>query len=536
MEKNRISFFQLLGNKVFFWLYFVAGMIFSVLSVAASALSGSLVDAVVYGDGGASQAGKIGAYLGRLVLVYALLLIFSAADQYFHRIFLVREKRRMRQRGFAAFLRRKETGRGEISEFESFVNNDLPCVAEQYFAGTVDICKCLCLAACIAAELLRVHWLLAVIIAVSCVLIAALPGWFSTYASGQRKEYGTALGRYNTLMESLLGGADVIRAYLYEKRACLRLDEENACAAEREQKLCNCQTLIYGLAGSLQILKKFLILAVGVLLVQRQAITVGGLLVAVQLAELLAAPAEMLAYLRNARNEARPLVEKYADLLSRSTAETGTKAFPENADICVENLSYAVNGVTILKHWSGFFQNGGKYLLVGKSGSGKSTLLRLLGNLAGTPHEGTICVAGLKLPEMDGASFYRKVGIVLQEPYLFWAPLRENIVMGREIREEDYEAVIRRLNLGYLLERYAGRELDAQAVSLLSGGEKQRIAIARAMVGKPAVYLLDEVTSSLDEKNALEVERLLLAEPATVIYACHKMLPQLAGEYEVVEV
>ena len=66
----------------------------------------------------------------------------------------------------------------------------------------------------------------------------------------------------------------------------------------------------------------------------------------------------------------------------------------------------------------------------------------------------------------------------------------------------------------------------------LSGGEKQRIALARAMVGKPQVYLLDEITSSLDEQNAREMEEILLAEDAMVLYVCHKIIPELKGQYE----
>ena len=69
-------------------------------------------------------------------------------------------------------------------------------------------------------------------------------------------------------------------------------------------------------------------------------------------------------------------------------------------------------------------------------------------------------------------------------------------------------------------------------VAKLSGGEKQRIALARAMVGKPQVYLLDEITSSLDEQNAREMEEILLAEDAMVLYVCHKIIPELKGQYE----
>ena len=132
----------------------------------------------------------------------------------------------------------------------------------------------------------------------------------------------------------------------------------------------NCQVSVYGLAGGMQILKRFLILAVGVYLIYRNIIKVGGLLVAVQLAEVLAAPAETLAYLLNAKNEARPLVEKY-EQLAETEEDRGKTDINDIEDICVEHLSYGRNGVKIIKDVSFTFEKGRKYMLTGSSGSDK---------------------------------------------------------------------------------------------------------------------------------------------------------------------
>ena len=171
-------------------------------------------------------------------------------------------------------------------------------------------------------------------------------------------------------------------------------------------------------------------------------------------------------------------------------------------------------------------------MLTGSSGSGKSTFLRLIGKLQEGTYQGNIRINGILLEEINMDSLYGKMGIVFQEPYLFGFSLKENIIMGRIVKDSDYEAILKILNLGYLLERYSDVELDTEMVANLSGGEKQRIALARAMVGKPQVYLLDEITSSLDEQNAREMEEILLAEDAMVLYVCHKIIPELKGQYE----
>ena len=92
--------------------------------------------------------------------------------------------------------------------------------------------------------------------------------------------------------------------------------------------------------------------------------------------------------------------------------------------------------------------------------------------------------------------------------------------------------MIRKLNLEYLLDRYHGQELTPERMETLSGGERQRVALARAMVGRLSVYLLDEVTSALDQANAELVERLLLEEPSMVLHICHKPNPALRDRYD----
>lgn len=115
------------------------------------------------------------------------------------------------------------------------------------------------------------------------------------------KNYGEALEKFNAVQQSLLSGAENVKVCLYRSNAKRIIENKNNEIEKEEKRLRNCQVSVYGLAGGMQILKRFLILAVGVYLIYRNIIKVGGLLVAVQLAEVLAAPAETLAYLLNAK-------------------------------------------------------------------------------------------------------------------------------------------------------------------------------------------------------------------------------------------
>lgn len=307
-------------------------------------------------------------------------------------------------------------------------------------------------------------------------MITAIPNTMRKYVRKVRGKYGAAMEDYNGAQHSLLSGANTVKVTGFDKRARDIIQEKNEAIVSEEKKLNKSQLRVVGVAGGMQILKRVLILAVGVYLIYIDAIKVGGLLVAVQLAEVLAMPAEMLAYMQNARNQAKPLVEKY-DKLTSVEDDLGQTKLQDIQNISVEHLSYEINDVS-------------------------------------------------------SASLYEKIGVAFQEPYLFGFSLKENIIMGRDVSDSDYAAVMKKLNLDYLLDRFANNELNTEMVSRLSGGEKQRIALARAMVGKPQVYMLDEITSSLDEQNAREIEEILLAEDATILYVCHKIIPELKDRYE----
>lgn len=519
------DFLKLSNCQKYFWLYLAVGVLFSFVSIIVPTISGELVNAVVYAQKNVAEQFTI------LLFVYVLLLFLSIADQYCMHLYIVKQKKEMRDRLFEAFLKNKSANRESISKFVSFNNNDVPSIAEDYFSGLIDIIKCICIVVTSSIALLSIHWTLAVIICGISILIVKMPNIVKEKAALSREKYANVLGNYNVVLESLLGGFDLIKSYLYKDAAQNQIREKNEGIEKYEKKVRGCQTQVYSMAGGLQIGKKVLMLTVGVYLIYMQKINVGDLLVAVQLAEIIAAPIEVLAYLINGRNECKLLVKTYKEILEIEE-EKANKDMPLVTDLTIFNLSCKAEKVDILSDISYRFEKGKKYMLVGKSGSGKSTLLRILGRVNSLDYMGKVEISGVDITQIREAAFYEKVAIVFQEPYLFWASIKENILLGRSVDENEYRDVIQRVNLGYLLERYENQELNEEIVSKLSGGEKQRISLARALLGKPEIYLLDEFTSSLDAKNAYEIEHLILKEDAMVIHACHKVIQELQEKYD----
>ncbi|MEF2293575.1 ATP-binding cassette domain-containing protein [Virgibacillus dokdonensis] len=139
--------------------------------------------------------------------------------------------------------------------------------------------------------------------------------------------------------------------------------------------------------------------------------------------------------------------------------------------------------------------------IVGKSGSGKSTFLRLLNHLD-SPDEGTIFYQGENMQKMNPIELRRSITMVPQTPVIFSGSVEDNLKIGQKLSGID---VVNELKLKETLEKvFLHKSLDAPAEDL-SGGEKQRLALARAMLLQADVFLLDEPSSALDSDTAAKV-------------------------------
>ncbi|MCS7084386.1 MAG: ABC transporter ATP-binding protein/permease [Aquificaceae bacterium] len=156
-------------------------------------------------------------------------------------------------------------------------------------------------------------------------------------------------------------------------------------------------------------------------------------------------------------------------------------------------------------------------IVLGETGSGKSTLLRVLSGLL--PYSGSVILGGEELSKVLLSNLRSRVLLIPQEPFVFSATLRENLTLGEAIESSE---LIRALELA----RFDFSDLDQPLrPSELSGGEKQRIALARIFLKNPDILLLDEVTSALDEKTQKQVILNILRafEKKTIIAVAHRL-------------
>ncbi|MET0323325.1 MAG: ABC transporter transmembrane domain-containing protein [Duganella sp.] len=164
--------------------------------------------------------------------------------------------------------------------------------------------------------------------------------------------------------------------------------------------------------------------------------------------------------------------------------------------------------------------------IVGHTGSGKSTLLSLLLRFYPAPH-GSIAIHGTALDDIDNDRFRAEVGLVPQDPFLLAASARENIDMGRGLSQQQIETAARAAHAhDFIMALDGGYDTQlGEGGSRLAVGQKQLIAIARALAGQPRILLLDEATSHIDSQTEQVVQVALdeLRGKVTVIAIAHRL-------------
>jgi HlyB family type I secretion system ABC transporter len=274
------------------------------------------------------------------------------------------------------------------------------------------------------------------------------------------------------------------------------------------------------------------LLWVGIHQVMAGALSLGEMLALNSVAALFLSPLSSLVRSTQRLQLAGAHLDRIADVLEtppeqEETTETVRDPQRLQGNVELRNVSfrYHADAPYVLRDISLEIRAGQKVAIVGRSGSGKSTLGYLLLRLY-KPTEGEICYDGMAAEQFDVQALRQQFGVVLQEPFLFSGSIRQNISlhapevgMGR-VREvarlAAIEADIDEMAMGY--ETYI-----AEDASTISGGQRQRLALARALAPDPAILLLDEATSHLDPLTEQQLDANLSALHCTRIVIAHRL-------------
>lgn len=219
-------------------------------------------------------------------------------------------------------------------------------------------------------------------------------------------------------------------------------------------------------------------------------------------------------------------VTKTDEILSIPIYEGGVE-FPQKHDIELRNVKFSYDGKTnVLEHCSLKIKDGERMALVGQSGAGKSTVIELISRFYDI-QEGEVLIGGRNVKELNYDTILKNVAIVFQKTFLTRDTVLENIRMGSNASLEEVRAAAKEAQIDdFIMALPDGYDTKVGSFgSRFSGGEKQRIAIARAILKNSPILILDEATSASDPENQMEIDKAIqnLCKGKTVIVVAHRL-------------
>lgn len=342
-------------------------------------------------------------------------------------------------------------------------------------------------------------------------------------------------GEFTAALSDCLAGFTVVKNFRAE-REIFRLFAQSNKALEHEKFTGRRIKTLVGMIGAVTgIFAQLGVFIAGVYLSMKGgSMTPGAVVLFVNLMNFIISPIAELPGLLACRKAALGLVDKLAAALERSSSREGSETLNrlENG-IRLENVSFAYEpGKTVLHGINAEFEAGRAYALVGGSGSGKSTLLNLL-MAAETNYSGHILADGIELSDISTESLYGTMAAIQQNVFVFNASIKDNVSMFRDFPKTELDEAIARAHLGALIRERGEDYLCGENGSVLSGGEKQRISIARSLLKKSSVLLADEVTAALDAQTAHRVSSDILdLQGITRIVVTHTLEESLLRRYD----
>ena len=340
---------------------------------------------------------------------------------------------------------------------------------------------------------------------------------------------------FTAALHDCLSGFAVVKNFKAE-REIFKLFAESNQALESEKfnkrRIKTLVGMIGAVAGIFAQLGVFLIGAY--LALSGYGLTPGVVIIFVNLMNFLIQPIAELPGLLASRRAALGLIGKLAAALEKNPTVCGGEELSMlEHDIRLEKVSFSYNGEKeVLHEISAVFEAGKAYAIVGGSGSGKSTMLHLL--MAGsTEYTGNILLDGTELRRMAPESLYEMTSVIQQNVFVFNASIKDNVAMFRSFPQQELDDAIRRAHLTGLIAERGESYLCGEGGNGLSGGEKQRVSIARSLLKKSSVLLADEVTAALDAQTAHQVTSDILdLHGITRIIVTHTLEESLLRRYD----
>jgi len=334
-----------------------------------------------------------------------------------------------------------------------------------------------------------------------------------------------------SVLADTIPGIRVVKAFAQEKRETVRFREANQHNLAVNDKLNKIWSLFSPTVTLLTEFGLLVVWAYGIWLVSKNEITVGVLVAFLTYISRFYGRLDSMSRIVSMTQKAAAGAKRIFDILDHASSvpesDHPVHLAEVNGEIELRNVGFRYGNRSVTRGINLKIAPGEMIGLVGHSGSGKSTLVNLICRFYDVS-EGSIRLDGVDIRSLPVSEFRRNIGLVLQEPFLFFGTIAENIAYGKpDATRREIVAAARAAHAHeFILKLPQGYDsLVGERGQSLSGGERQRISIARALLIDPRILIMDEATSSVDSTTEKEIQKALdnLVKGRTTIAIAHRL-------------
>lgn len=414
-----------------------------------------------------------------------------------------------------AFYKKSNTG-----DLMNRISEDVSQVRMYLGPGLMYTINLVVLFAMCVTTMLRINVTLTLIVLAPLPLLSFMIYKVSSKMNRMSRSVQEEQSRMSTIVQETFSGIRVIKAYLREREMNVKFDGSAEEYKKRTMKLVVVNALFMPTIVFLIGLSTLLAIYYGGLLTYTNDVTPGDIVAFIFFVNMLTWPFASVGWVTSIIQRAAASQERINEFLHITPAirNHSQEPLPAIRELVFDHVSYTHenSGIQAITDLSFTLRSGETLGIVGRTGSGKSTLLNLVMRQV-DPDSGKIMVNGENLREINLDAYRRNSGVVPQEVFLFSDTIGNNIKFGvndREVDEQEMIDVTRKAHVYHNIEQFPERFdtiLGERGVNL-SGGQKQRVSIARALLRKPNLLLLDDCLSAVDTETEEVILRSIAAE------------------------
>ncbi len=439
-------------------------------------------------------------------------------DQLMHKLFYI-SANQFEKKGLAYYLSKFTTDINII--LNDGVNNVYGMIMQAVFV-VVAVIYLLCVE----------PFILLIVVAVSMVQFG-VPGILKKKIASSRKEYTEALEVYLDGIKSDLGGHKVIRTFDAVKQILGKQQKRSDFVCRKNEY--SSQTLYWAQALASFVNNGAFLIVLGSCMFFAVAgrITVGEIVAITNMMNFVLTPCRAISNGMIQLKSMEKVTAELEALLEQESENDNKENLEENIqEICLDNVDQKISENFSLDKLTLTFEKGKKYAIVGKSGSGKSSIIKLLTEY-GADYTGRVLINGHELLGLNKESIMHISPVCYQQTYIFNDTVFNNVALYQNYSKDEVIEALQKAGIYDTIQKLpegVDEKIQENGINF-SGGELQRIALARLFSRNKAMTFLDEITSGLDNATAYEIEKRLLDEDMTIINITHRYNKALMQKY-----